>query len=345
MEVQVNSMTVAEYVYDGDGNQVKAVVTGGDLTIDTIYIGTYYQQTTTLDESVTPAVETIEWEKYYFAGAVRLAMREDSDDPLYLIGDHLGSTSLVLDTAGLEVAKQSYFPFGEDWGVSATDLPTDYTFTGQREAAEIGLKYYGARWYDSEIGHFLQADTIVPNSSSPINWNRYAYVYYNPLIYTDPDGHIGLLVVAAIVVGVGLVAGAIDAAIQYNNTGEVDVAQSATVAAIATGAAALGAGALALTGVITVTAGATTAAATATATTVGTAVMADGDPTNEVNAIADTVNSACGGDYCASEAQDLSNAISDVIPSNPGEAYNHIINNKIHDHHWLDYGIDTLDKV
>ena len=117
-------------------------------------------------------------------------MREDSDDPLYLIGDHLGSTSLVLDTAGLEVAKQSYFPFGEDWGVSAADLPTDFTFTGQREAAEIGLKYYGARWYDSEIGHFIQADTVVPESQGVQAWNRYAYVTYNPVKYIDPSGHI-----------------------------------------------------------------------------------------------------------------------------------------------------------
>ena len=72
--------------------------------------------------------------KYYYAGAVRLAMREDSDDPLYLIGDHLGSTSLVVNTSGQEVAKQSYLPYGEAWGVSATDLPTTFTYTGQRES-------------------------------------------------------------------------------------------------------------------------------------------------------------------------------------------------------------------
>ena len=139
---------------------------------------------------MTPAVETTEWEKYYYAGAVRLAMREDSDDPLYLIGDHLGSTSLVLDSAGLEVAKQSYLPFGEDWGVGATDLPTDFTFTGQREVAEVGLHYYVARWYDSEIGHFLQGDTIVPTAVQGTQaWNRYQYTNYNPINYTDPNGH------------------------------------------------------------------------------------------------------------------------------------------------------------
>ncbi len=65
----------------------------------------------------------------------------------------------------------------------------DYTFTGQREASEIGLKYYVVRWYDSKIGHFIQVDTVVPSMENPLAWNRYAYVEYNPLRYTDPTGH------------------------------------------------------------------------------------------------------------------------------------------------------------
>ena len=134
-------------------------------------------------------METTEWEKDYYAGAIRLAMRKNSDTPLYLIGDHLGSTSLVINTSGQEVAKRSYLPFGETWGVSATQLPTNYTYTGQREAAEIGLKYYVARWYDSEIGHFIQADTIVPCMGDIRSWNHYAYVNYNPINYFDPSGH------------------------------------------------------------------------------------------------------------------------------------------------------------
>ena len=49
--------------------------------------------------------------------------------------------------------------------------------------------YYMARWYDSEIGHFIQADTIVPGPGNPLAWNRFSYVNYNPLQYTDPGGH------------------------------------------------------------------------------------------------------------------------------------------------------------
>ena len=116
-------------------------------------------------------------------------MREDTDNPLYLIGDHLGSTSLVLDTSGQEVAKQSYLPYGEAWGVSATELPTTFTYTGQREAAEIGLMYYVARWYDTYLNHFTQPDTIIADPYNPMDWNRYAYVNYNPINYVDPSGH------------------------------------------------------------------------------------------------------------------------------------------------------------
>ena len=120
-------------------------------------------------------------------------VREDSDNPLYLISDHLGSTSLVVDSLGQEVAKQTYLPFGEIWGSSVAGLPTDYTFTGQREAEEIGLMYYVARWYDSEIGHFIQADTIVPGAGNTLAWNRYMYNFDNPIRYSDPSGHIPVI--------------------------------------------------------------------------------------------------------------------------------------------------------
>lgn len=60
---------------------------------------------------------------------------------------------------------------------------------GQREEISFGLYYYGARWYDPAIGHFVQADTIVPNPSHAGDYHRYAYGYGNPVKYTDPSGH------------------------------------------------------------------------------------------------------------------------------------------------------------
>ena len=66
---------------------------------------------------------------------------------------------------------------------------TTKRFTGQYHEAVIGLYYYNARWYDSRLGRFAQADTIVPNPASPMSLNRYMYVAGNPLRYRDPSGH------------------------------------------------------------------------------------------------------------------------------------------------------------
>jgi RHS repeat-associated protein len=71
-----------------------------------------------------------------------------------------GSTSLVTDAGGNKVSEMRYEPWGEtryENGVT----PTDYRYTGQREEEGIGLYYYGARWYDQDLGRFAQADTVL----------------------------------------------------------------------------------------------------------------------------------------------------------------------------------------
>jgi RHS repeat-associated protein len=114
----------------------------------------------------------------------------------WLLGDHLGSTSLSVSESGTTIAEAKYTPVSPKGMLRegkqrnlAGDLPTDYGYTGQREESALGLMYYVARWYDSGIGHFVQADTIVPGAGNPAAWNRYAYVMYNPVKLVDPSGH------------------------------------------------------------------------------------------------------------------------------------------------------------
>jgi RHS repeat-associated protein len=106
----------------------------------------------------------------------------------YLHGDHLGSTSLATDADGDELYRRGYYPFGEERYAVGVAV-TDYGFTGQREEAYVDLIEMGARWYDSSLGRWISADTIVPDPANPQSLNRYSYVYNNPVIYVDPTGH------------------------------------------------------------------------------------------------------------------------------------------------------------
>jgi RHS repeat-associated protein len=103
------------------------------------------------------------------------------------VGDHLGSVT-VLAQGGSVAGATRYLPYGTirlETGV----WPTDRRFTGQRWEQGLGLYDYRARFYDPTLGRFLQPDPLVPELGNPQALNRYAYVYSNPLRYTDPSGH------------------------------------------------------------------------------------------------------------------------------------------------------------
>ena len=42
----------------------------------------------------------------------------------------------------------------------------------------------------SALGRFIQADSLIPDPGSAGAYDRYAYVQNNPLVYTDPSGHL-----------------------------------------------------------------------------------------------------------------------------------------------------------
>jgi len=179
VEVKKNGSTIAAFTFDGDGRRVKSVM--GSETI--LFVGGHY-------EIANPGSgQTVS--KYYFAGASRIAMRKytipQSMTVEYMLGDHLGSTSLTADATGNIVAELRYKAWGEV-RYSSGNTPTKYQYTGQYSyVSDFGLHFYNARWYDSSLGRFAQADTVIPSGIQ--GYDRYAYVNNSPLKYTDPSGH------------------------------------------------------------------------------------------------------------------------------------------------------------
>ncbi len=96
--------------------------------------------------------------------------------------DGIGSTTELLQ-GGNVVQDYVYDAFGNI--VSQTGTTTNpFTYTGREYDSESGLYYYRARYYDPDIGRFIQEDPI--GFAGGINY--YIYANNNPIIFTDPSG-------------------------------------------------------------------------------------------------------------------------------------------------------------
>jgi len=104
----------------------------------------------------------------------------------YLHADQLGSTALTTNASGTTLDDHGYYAYGKDR--RGSELHTTQRFTGQQGDA-TGLLYYGARYYDPQLGQFISPDTLVPDASNLFDYNRYMYARGNPMKYNDPSGH------------------------------------------------------------------------------------------------------------------------------------------------------------
>lgn len=116
----------------------------------------------------------------------------------YYHKDHLGSVIAISDSSGNVKQKYNYSSFGKI--LSITDgnnadisvspfIRSIFTYTGRELEEETSLYYYRARFYDADIGRFLQQDPEPGKLNAPSSViNKYIYVGNAPLMFADPSG-------------------------------------------------------------------------------------------------------------------------------------------------------------
>lgn len=129
--------------------------------------------------------------------------------------DGLGSVVAATGATGTVLWRKSYTPYGAQIGSSHRAEPLSYT--GKPHDNITGLTYFGARYFDPEVGRFISVDPVGFVESNPMSFNRYLYVNNNPYKYVDPDGEF-LNFAAKFVLDVG-----INVAFNYVTTGQMDV--------------------------------------------------------------------------------------------------------------------------
>ena len=113
---------------------------------------------------------------------------DNTDKTYYYHQDHLGSSNVITDDTGAVVNILEYTPYGEV-SRNTGNYSTDKRFTGKIYDVSAALSYYGARYYDPQLGRFITADPTIQRPYDPQDFNRYAYARNNPIKYIDPSGY------------------------------------------------------------------------------------------------------------------------------------------------------------
>jgi len=175
------SGTSVSYKYDALGRRTEKNVNG--TVTKFVYSGQDLIEERDGSDNVTA--------KYIYAGGI--------DNPVEVIKatgsyffqqDALGNVTALTNSSGSIIESYTYDAFGKpkikDGGGNLIDIPsTPFLFTGREFDAESGLYHYRSRAYSSELGRFLQIDSI---GFSGGDTNLYRYVANNPVRYIDPLG-------------------------------------------------------------------------------------------------------------------------------------------------------------
>ena len=106
-----------------------------------------------------------------------------------LQGDIIG----ILDSGGNMVVEYLYNAWGQEVGRGGSMWQTlgarnPFRYRGYYYDTESGLYYINSRYYDPEIGRFLNADGYVTTGQGLIATNMFAYCGNNPVMYVDESG-------------------------------------------------------------------------------------------------------------------------------------------------------------
>ena len=175
-----NGSTTASYRYNGDGVRLGKTVDG---------VITDYLQDQSSGLSVVVS-ETAGAETHTYVYGSDLIAANSSAWSFYHT-DGLGSTRLLTDAAGAMTDQYSYDAFGEIRSHSGTSNQ-DFLYTGALLGDENSLYSMGDRSYDAFIGRFTSKDFIDGSMMHPQSWNKYVYVYSNPINLIDPSGLWGI---------------------------------------------------------------------------------------------------------------------------------------------------------
>lgn len=199
------------YVYDSRGNRIRKIserqVNSTITEIEEkIYLGNFEIKRIKRISGTTQSTILDRQSLHVMDGESRIAIinlwiKDDSNREVdavgvrkcrYQLSNHLGSACMETDEQGNIISYEEYYPYG---GTSITAGNSqrevsikDYRYCGKERDDVTGLYYYGARYYPSWLGRWLNPDP----AGTVDGLNLYAFVSGNPVVLMDYKGYEGI---------------------------------------------------------------------------------------------------------------------------------------------------------
>ena len=168
-----------EYSYNADGLRTER--SNGTVTYDYIYSGSQLIQMTvgndtlyfSYDAAGTPMAVTYNGTSYYYATNLQ------------------GDIIAILDTSGNAVVEYTYDAWGNILTATNSTLGNlnPLRYRGYVYDTETTLYYLQSRYYDPEMGRFINADSYASTGQGVLGNNMFVYCNNTPVMLCDPQGH------------------------------------------------------------------------------------------------------------------------------------------------------------
>ncbi len=151
--------------------------------------------------------------------------------------DLQGDITGLIDESGNLVVRYTYDAWGKVTAADAAGTTASaramannhLLYRGYYYDSETGLYYLNSRYYDPEVGRFINADDYVSTGQGILGCNTFAYCNNNPVVRYDPNGSLSWLIGGIVGAIMGGVSSAINDSIMGREVTVGSVIKSAAV--------------------------------------------------------------------------------------------------------------------
>jgi len=171
--------TDLSYAYNGEGLRVTKQVNSTPTKY--VYVG----------DKVVLELDGANNQLAFNVHGTNLIARTVSGTTLYYMYNGHADVTVLVNSSGTVQATYYYDAFGNILEQTGT-FNNNITYAGYQYDQESNLYYLNSRYYDPVTARFLSEDTYGGDPNDPLSLNRYTYCHNEPLMYTDPTGHVNI---------------------------------------------------------------------------------------------------------------------------------------------------------